>query len=82
MALSDKDISRIREIVSSCVAAEFRETKELSQKLAQTVYGETGVNGLRKSVRDLVKWKYMATGAQVVVGSATFWKILSTLLWI
>ena len=79
MALSNKDIERIGEIMAARMAAELKPIETTMHMLTQTVYGESGNNGLRKSVKDLVKWKYMATGALFIVGSATFWKILSTL---
>ena len=79
MALSNNDIERIGEILAARLAAELKPIETTMQMLTQTVYGEAGDNGLRKSVKDLVKWKYMATGALVVIGSATFWRIISTL---
>ena len=55
----------------------------LLQKHDQTLYGESGENGLKgemKQTRKEVKWvqrlSWMVSGGLVVVGSAVFWKLV------
>ena len=57
--------------------------KSLLQKHDQTLYGETGENGLKGEVRQTrvdIKWlqrlSWMISGGLVVVGSAVFWKFV------
>ena len=55
----------------------------LLQKHDQTLYGETGENGVkgdmkqaRKEIKLLQRLSWMVSGGLVVVGSAVFWKIV------
>ena len=75
----NKDIERVGEIAGARMATAMNDAlKPLAQMLSQhdqTLYGENRDNGINKSVRDLMRWKWLLAGALMVLSSATFWQV-------
>ncbi|MCI0706047.1 MAG: hypothetical protein L0Y80_01000 [Ignavibacteriae bacterium] len=70
-------------LLEAALDRKLRPIHSLLQKHEQSLYGETGENGLkgdikqaRREIKLLQRLSWMVSGGLVVIGSAVFWKLI------
>lgn len=72
MALSDGELDKIKLVLRT----ELEPLDHLVRQHHQSLYGAEGNNGINKNVKELMKFRWIVTGALLIIGSATFWQII------